>query len=121
MGRPFPKGTRGCVERPGVGGPSQAVRSPPRTLSPEGLAVRLPFPHLLRTEDGGDAWIGPPTPGRRSSRLGTVQEARSAPVAERGGFEPPVPFGTHAFQACTFNHSVTAPRAGLTAARRRLG
>ena len=26
-----------------------------------------------------------------------------------GGFEPPVPFGTHAFQACTINHSVTHP------------
>ena len=27
-----------------------------------------------------------------------------------GGFEPPVPFGTHAFQACTINHSVTHPK-----------
>ena len=26
-----------------------------------------------------------------------------------GGFEPPVPFGTHAFQACTINRSVTHP------------
>jgi hypothetical protein len=26
-----------------------------------------------------------------------------------GGFEPPVPFGTHALQACTINHSVTHP------------
>src|SRR6516165_6394244 len=30
-------------------------------------------------------------------------------VADGGGFEPPVPFGTHAFQACTINHSVTHP------------
>ena len=26
-----------------------------------------------------------------------------------GGFEPPVPFGTHAFQACTIDRSVTHP------------
>ena len=31
-------------------------------------------------------------------------------VAERGGFEPPVPFwGTPAFQASSFSHSVTSP------------
>ena len=30
--------------------------------------------------------------------------------AERGGFEPPVPFrGTHAFQACQLSHSCTSP------------
>jgi hypothetical protein len=29
--------------------------------------------------------------------------------AERKGFEPPVPFGTHDFQSCTFDHSVTSP------------
>jgi hypothetical protein len=29
--------------------------------------------------------------------------------SDGGGFEPPVPFGTHAFQACTINHSVTHP------------
>src|SRR6266568_3670722 len=29
--------------------------------------------------------------------------------ADGGGFEPPVPFSTHAFQACTINHSVTHP------------
>jgi hypothetical protein len=34
-------------------------------------------------------------------------------VADGGGFEPPVPFGTHAFQACTINHSVTHPGAVL--------
>src|SRR6266487_53863 len=32
-------------------------------------------------------------------------------MADGGGFEPPVPFGTHAFQACTINHSVTHPSA----------
>ncbi len=30
-------------------------------------------------------------------------------AAERAGFEPAVAFTTHAFQACTFNHSVTSP------------
>ena len=34
-------------------------------------------------------------------------------MAERVGFEPTVPGGTHALQACTFVHSVTSPlRAG---------
>ena len=32
------------------------------------------------------------------------------PIAERGGFEPPIPFrGIHAFQACLFNHSSIFP------------
>lgn len=31
-------------------------------------------------------------------------------VAEKAGFEPAVRYyRTHAFQACTFNHSVTSP------------
>jgi hypothetical protein len=30
-------------------------------------------------------------------------------LADGGGFEPPVPFGTHAFQACTIDRSVTHP------------
>ena len=34
---------------------------------------------------------------------------RSTRGADGGGFEPPVPFGTHALQACTINHSVTHP------------
>ncbi len=29
--------------------------------------------------------------------------------AERKGFEPPVPCGTHAFQACSIDHSDTSP------------
>ena len=34
-------------------------------------------------------------------------------MAEREGFEPSVPFwGTHAFQACTFNHSDISPCKG---------
>ena len=31
-------------------------------------------------------------------------------VAERGGFEPPIPFWSiHAFQACALNHSAISP------------
>jgi hypothetical protein len=33
--------------------------------------------------------------------------------ADGGGFEPPVPFGTHALQACTINRSVTHPSVGF--------
>jgi hypothetical protein len=40
----------------------------------------------------------------------TVEDlAKLSLVADGGGFEPPVPFGTHAFQACTINRSVTHP------------
>jgi hypothetical protein len=35
--------------------------------------------------------------------------AESSLVADGGGFEPPVPFGTHAFQACKIDRSVTHP------------
>ena len=31
-------------------------------------------------------------------------------IAERGGFEPPVPFGTQPFQDCTLNRSDISPR-----------
>ena len=31
-------------------------------------------------------------------------------MAERGGFEPPVPFGTPDFESGTFSHSDTSPR-----------
>jgi hypothetical protein len=34
---------------------------------------------------------------------------RSARETDGGGFEPPVPCGTHAFQACTIDRSVTHP------------
>src|SRR6266481_9157838 len=37
-------------------------------------------------------------------------EARARSRTDGGGFEPPVPFGTHAFQACTINRSVTHPK-----------
>ncbi len=30
-------------------------------------------------------------------------------MADGGGFEPPVPLGTHALQACTIDRSVTHP------------
>ena len=42
-----------------------------------------------------------------------LAESRFARLAEREGFEPPVPFGTHDFQSCTFNRSVTAPTSAL--------
>ena len=35
-------------------------------------------------------------------------------LADGEGFEPSVPFGTHAFQACTIDHSVTHPVARPT-------
>ena len=45
--------------------------------------------------------------------FGTVMlltcRARSKSETDGGGFEPPVPYGTHALQACTINHSVTHP------------
>ena len=31
-------------------------------------------------------------------------------MVEREGFEPSVPCGTHAFQACSFGHSDISPR-----------
>ena len=43
------------------------------------------------------------------SRYEFRHPVRFAGDADGGGFEPPVPFGTHAFQACTINHSVTHP------------
>ncbi len=30
-------------------------------------------------------------------------------LEERGGFEPPLPFGNHAFQACALSHSAISP------------
>ena len=40
----------------------------------------------------------------------TLQNRSKEHLAERGGFEPPVPFrGTHAFQACQLSHSCTSP------------
>ena len=39
----------------------------------------------------------------------SISCARSTRETDGGGFEPPVPFGTHAFQACTINRSVTHP------------
>src|SRR5271165_178746 len=34
-------------------------------------------------------------------------------MAERVGFEPTVPCGTHAFQACALSHSAISPRCPL--------
>jgi hypothetical protein len=51
------------------------------------------------------------TPSNRLT-LGVPSPAgRSQKQTDGGGFEPPVPFGTHAFQACTINRSVTHPNA----------
>ena len=37
--------------------------------------------------------------------------AYNSVLAERGGFGPPVPYSsTHAFQACTLNHSDISPK-----------
>jgi hypothetical protein len=41
-------------------------------------------------------------------------------MAEREGFEPSVPFGTPAFQASTFDRSVTSPRNGRQSRRSRI-
>lgn len=42
-------------------------------------------------------------------------------VADGGGFEPPVPYkGTHAFQACTIDRSVTHPFTRLLDGRERI-
>jgi hypothetical protein len=56
---------------------------------------------------------------RRSSNVGSPLRTNTArpgmlkaaliELADGGGFEPPVPFSTHALQACTINHSVTHP------------
>lgn len=49
----------------------------------------------------------------RSHQDPTIIISCSAPMelAERVGFEPTVSCPTHAFQACTFVHSVTSPQA----------
>ena len=52
---------------------------------------------------------------RVSSSLGVVEKGLppflwgQSLFAERKGFEPPVPCGTHAFQACSIDHSDTSP------------
>ena len=40
----------------------------------------------------------------------TMQGIGNFLMAEREGFEPPVPDGTIAFEAITFNHSDTSPQ-----------
>lgn len=39
-------------------------------------------------------------------------------MAERKGFEPLVPFDTHAFQACAFDHSATSPDKKISTSRK---
>src|SRR5207237_3510185 len=43
-------------------------------------------------------------PGKLMERAPRVKR-----LAEREGFEPSVPCGTHDFQSCTFGHSVISP------------
>src|SRR5207244_10238178 len=49
--------------------------------------------------------------GEVATRAATNRETLTSRKSrtDGGGFEPPVPFGTHAFQACTINRSVTHP------------
>jgi hypothetical protein len=51
---------------------------------------------------------------QRSLRFAFLQEPETASLklAEREGFEPSVPCGTHDFQSCTFGLSVTSPQVG---------
>src|SRR5262245_23771417 len=46
-----------------------------------------------------------------------LSQITSKLFAERGGFEPPVPFSTHDFQSCTFGLSVISPGNGSSAER----
>jgi hypothetical protein len=47
---------------------------------------------------------------RAGSRSARGCSALADWLAERAGFEPAVPFGTHAFQACAFSRSAISPR-----------
>ena len=38
-----------------------------------------------------------------------LQDVLNLGLAERVGFEPTLPCGKHAFQACAFSHSATSP------------
>lgn len=52
-------------------------------------------------------------PFKKVIAINTFKEPFSC-TAERGGFEPPIPFcGIHAFQACQFSHSCTSPFSGM--------
>ena len=51
----------------------------------------------------------PPVTNFRNS-LPTANR-RTLGVADGGGFEPPLPCGKHAFQACAIDHSATHPSA----------
>ncbi len=52
-------------------------------------------------------------------KRGQVKEIFNlSPSAERGGFEPPLRYRKHAFQACAFSHSATFPYYSLLHLRR---
>ncbi len=75
--------------------------SPPRTL-------------ILRTLSRNDSVTcvqKPHLQNRRTLKANcAVPRCKAAGgMADGAGFEPAVPLGTHAFQACTIDHSVTHP------------
>jgi hypothetical protein len=73
-----------------------ALRAPPVELRSN--------PPIISTRELALRWIG----------------SYSLIVADGRGFEPRVPFGTHAFQACTIDRSVTHPLIFLFLFRFRL-
>jgi hypothetical protein len=88
-------------------------------MRPYGLAPALkagvsaipPRPRRNLAEKGR---IELPTPFQvsRFSRPLGVPVPTSPNLAVRRGFEPRIPFGMHAFQACALNHSAISPDAG---------
>lgn len=38
-----------------------------------------------------------------------IREYFTSQMAERGGFEPPIPYGIHPFQGCALSHYATSP------------
>ena len=82
-----------------------AGASPPRyrCFLPDLAGSRIgdrPHPGCQQPHEFGRRGARPPRPRARRSR---------APPAERKGFEPLVPCGTHDFQSCTFGLSVISP------------
>ncbi len=75
-----------------------ALKNPQKDIGEHGQKSRDIFPlsfplcHFLTLENSGN-------------RINTT-------LADGGGFEPPMPFSIHAFQACALDHSATHPFAG---------
>ena len=68
-------------------------------FTPQSLPVRLTTYQTKR-------WVGRWVEGGCCSR----GYAGQWPLAERGGFEPPIPCGTLDFESSTINHSATSPK-----------